>query len=122
MNVGIDFYDTITSDPPKFRRLIGRLKEKGHTVFVISAIREENMDRLKRDFKRSRMRCELVPVVFNGFFDVPELKLRECQRLGIDEMIDDRADTCELLERNGIRGTQYLSWRNINYNNLLERY
>ena len=75
MNIGIDFYDTITNDPSKFRRLIRRLKEKGHTVFVVSAVKEENVGRLERDFKKSRMRCELVPVVFNTFFDVPMLKV-----------------------------------------------
>lgn len=122
MNIGIDFYDTITADPSRFRRLIRSLKDRGHSVFIVSAVRKENIGRLQKDFKRSRVRCELAPVVFDNYFDVPKLKLRECRRLGIDEMIDDRADTCKLLEGNGIRGTKYLNWKNIDYNNILERY
>ena len=122
MNIGIDFYDTITSDPSKFRRLVRGLEEKGCQVFIISAVKRENMGRLAVDYEKSRVGGKLVPVIFDSYFDVPKLKLGECQRLGVSELIDDRADTCKLLSDNGIRGTHYRGWKGSDFMKIYERY
>lgn len=105
--IGIDFYDTITENPPKFRKLVRDLKGASNTVLIISAIHEKNKKRLESDFKRSRIRAELVPVYYSNYRDVPGLKLAKCRELGIKLMIDDRKDTCDLLQLNGIKTIHY---------------
>lgn len=113
MKIGIDFYDTITDNPSKFRRYIRQLKDEGHTIYVISAIYSSNLSRLQKDYKKVRIHCELVPVFYSQYNDVPELKYKKCMELGIDLMIDDRIDTCSYIYSMGKMVEHYTNWREL---------
>lgn len=114
MRIGIDFYDTITDNPSKWRRYIKELTLEGHHVYIISAIHACNIDRLRSDFRHTRNAGALMPVVYDNFFDVPRLKYEACKRLGINVFIDDRKDTCDLLGLHGIKVTHYKGWKDFN--------
>lgn len=114
MNIGIDFYDTITDNPSKFRRYIKARTLAGDRVYVISAIHGENIDRLRKDFKHARNSGALIPVAYINYSDVPRLKYDVCRRLDIDYMIDDRQDICDYMASKGINTKHYKGWREFN--------
>jgi len=96
MIVGIDFYGTIDKSPKTFRKLSEALLAQGHTVYIISAVK--NVSKLEEEVKKSKVPyTHLEIILFKDYLDVPQLKLEACKRLGVKMMFDDREDTCELL-------------------------
>jgi hypothetical protein len=111
MNIGIDFYGTIDTAENQFKRLVQDANMAGNTVYIISAIAYNNTDRLRSDARRFLGVAQLIPVYVRNYMEHPWAKLRTCRELGIDLMIDNRADTCKLLKENGIDSIVYTSWK-----------
>lgn len=116
MRIGIDYWQTITRDPDFFRELIDSLVKDDWEVHIISAV----------GHKRAPITRDEIEATINTFTDIhivifdhpdqsPELKLAKCQELGIQLMIDDRRDICELLNLNGILACQLMRKNNIDY-------
>lgn len=113
MNIGIDFYGTIDTAENQFKRLIQDANDNGDTVSIISAIGYNNTDRLRGDARRFLGVAKLVPVYTNTYAEQPMAKLRTCSVMGIDLMIDNRADTCQLLKQKGIDAIVYTNWKDF---------
>ena len=113
MKIGIDFYGTIDDAPNQFKRLMQDMAAQGDDVSIISAIKYENTDRLRGDARRFLGIARLVPVFANTYMEQPMAKLRTCSVMGIDLMIDNRADTCALLKQNGIDTIVYTNWKDF---------
>lgn len=113
MKIGIDFYGTIDDAPNQFKRLIQEMNANGDEVSIISAIKYDNTDRLRGDARRFLGVARLVPVYTNTYMEQPMAKLRTCSVMGIDLMIDNRADTCALLKQNGIDTIVYTTWKDF---------
>lgn len=103
MKVGIDFYDTLTAYPEIYATMIQALEDSGVEVYIISAVKAENEERARRAIDNCDLAyTEVRIIVFEEYDQVPELKLWACKELGIQMMIDDRADTCAKLNKAGI--------------------
>lgn len=113
MKIGIDFYGTIDDAPNQFKRLIQDANDNGDEVSIISAIKYDNTDRLRGDARRFLGVARLVPVYTNTYAEQPMAKLRTCSVMGIDLMIDNRPDTCQLLKQNGIDTIVYTNWKDF---------
>ena len=112
MNIGIDFYGTAETSVPRFRRFIRDAIGNGHQVFIISAIAERNTQRLLDSTRR--LGCtEVLPVYVDRYSEHPQKKLEVCKSMSIDIMIDDRIDTCRLLNNNGIKVILYTRWKDF---------
>ena len=103
MNIGIDYYDTITRYPDKFKQLTVDLMRTGNKLHIISAVKRENEDKLLKALRKLSIQCDSIePLIFLNQHEVPQLKLEKCIELSIDMMFDDRQDVCELLNKHGI--------------------
>lgn len=102
MIIGLDFYDTITMEERRFKKLTDSLVTGGAEVYIISAIKQENLKRLQKDFRKSHNIGVLHPVFFENYGQVPKLKYQACKELGVDFMIDDRIDVCQYIAAHGI--------------------
>ena len=101
--IGIDYNGTITKNPKLFKRLSAALLAAGYPVYIITAVRVPNVSATRHSIVKSKVpHTSIEIVVFREFDDIPELKLRACQRLGVKLMIDDMPATCELLAKNKI--------------------
>lgn len=102
MIVGLDFYGTIQEKPAQFWDLAEALLPDNE-VHIVTAVKEENLERVAMDVHDSKISySSLNPLIFEDYAEVPLLKLQACQDLNIELFIDDRADVCELLKKNGI--------------------
>lgn len=103
MIVGLDFNGTITKNPKLFKRLSAALLAAGYPVYIITAVRASNVSATRQSITKSKVPHTAIEiVVFREFEEIPELKLRACQRLGVKLMIDDMPHTCELLAKHKI--------------------
>lgn len=101
--IGIDYYRTITNDPKLFKRVSGALMAAGYPVYIITAVRAENVSKVRESVKKSKVpHTGLEIVVFSEYEEIPRLKLEVCKRLGIKMMYDDMSSTCELLAKHKI--------------------
>lgn len=116
MKVGLDFWQTITRDPAIFRDLADSLLRQGHEVHVITAIGAKRAERIIDDVTATGVpMTKLHYLIFQHPNEAPELKLAKCQELGIDMMVDDRRDICQLLNTNGIIALQIMRKDNRDY-------
>lgn len=107
MILGLDFYDTITARPQVYAQLAQAIRDAGGKVIIISAVHAKNVSKLKQRIAASGVPHDDVEVLtFNSYPEVPALKLVACQKHSVDLMIDDRADTCNVLIRAGLFGIQ----------------
>lgn len=113
MKIGFDFYGTIDTEPNKFKRLMQEARANGDEVYIISAIQYNNTDKLRGNARRFFGTATLVPVYANTYMEQPMAKLRTCSVMGIDLMIDNRADTCQLLKQHGISTIVYTNWKDF---------
>ena len=96
--IGIDYYRTITNDPKLFKRLAATYLAAGYPVYIITAVRKENKQKVLESIKRSKVpHTSVEVVVFEDYTEIPKLKLEACKRLGVKIMYDDIVETCELL-------------------------
>lgn len=103
MTYGFDYYDTITKYRKEFRKLLTDLKASGNTVYIVSAVKRVNTQRLKDSVRHSKVpHDELHIVIYDNYTDVAALKLDVCKRLGIRCFFDDREDVCRILAAAGI--------------------
>lgn len=104
MNIGIDYYKTITNDPKLFTKLINSLLID-HQIYIITAVKVENIATVRHDIRK--IPCtHLEIVIFENYEDIPRLKLEACKRLGIKMMFDDMVEVCELLTKHRILTAQ----------------
>lgn len=109
MKIGIDFYDTITVSPKIYKKLAETIIAGGGEIHIITAVKSENEERVRADVKQSNLpHTELHVVAFTDYEDVPLLKAKVAGKLGLDMLIDDRKDTCELMYFSHIVGLQSL--------------
>lgn len=105
MNLGLDFYDTISKNPSVYRLLADAVLDSGGKVYIISAIYRENYKQLVKDVKKTRVRStEVIPVFYTEHFEVPKAKVLVCKELGIDLLVDDRLDVIHAVSLHGIIG------------------
>jgi len=105
--IGLDFYRTITKDSKLFKRLAESYMAAGYPVYIISAVRKENVSRVIAQVKNCKVpHSHLEVVEFTNYEDIPKLKLEACKRLGVKIMYDDMQETCELLAKYKIRTCQ----------------
>lgn len=101
--IGIDYYRTITVNPKLFKRVSGALMAAGYPVYIITAVRPQNVSGVRESVKKSKVpHTQLEVVVFEEFDEIPQLKLEACKRLGVKMMYDDLPGVCELLAKHGI--------------------
>ena len=108
MIIGFDYYKTLTRHPKLIAMFVQALQSAGHEVVLISAVnakesQQSYRNRILRECKAWNVnfhRVEVVPFIRDE--QNPEVKLKACQRLGVEAMFDDRADVCALLVANGI--------------------
>ena len=119
MKIGFDYWQVISHYPEKIGYLMMFLDVMPHTeIHVISAIGKGRIGTIKGDVYKSFIKAGFMnphkivapanihEVVFESAKQSPELKLKKCQELGLDVFFDDRADVCELLNKNGILAMQ----------------
>lgn len=105
MKIGLDLYDTITRDPKFFRMFAQFVLDGGGQIWIISAIGPYNNKQAHKDIKHSRVPHTGVELVmFSEFREVPSLKMAVFEKLGLDMIIDDRADTVASAWVHGIAG------------------
>ena len=103
MIIGFDFQDTISAHPKVFRNLATALMPFGHTVYIISAVKKQNVSKRIEEVKRSKVpHAHLELVVYDDYLSIPQKKLEACKRLGVKLMIDNNGDVCQLLARHKI--------------------
>lgn len=107
MTIAVDYYDTITTNPELYAKLI-----KYGDCYIISAVKLENVERLEREVGEE-LRPYLRAVIYEDYDQVPKQKLDVAKRLGVDLMIDDRLDTCRLFMDNGILAVQPAKYRKL---------
>lgn len=101
--IGIDYYRTITQEPKLFKRLATAYISAGYPVYIITAVRAENVSKVRQSVIKSKVpHTRLEIVVFKNFEDIPKLKLEACKRLGVKIMYDDLEAVCTLLADNKI--------------------
>jgi hypothetical protein len=102
MTLGLDFYDTITSNIPRFRDLAKTILDGGGRVVIITAVTPSNEKRVRLEISRSRIPFTEVEVVLYGkYSEIPKLKLEKCRLHKVDIMIDDHPNTCKCLSKYG---------------------
>lgn len=105
--IGIDYYRTITNDPKLFKRLSTAYITAGYPVYIITAVRLENVAKVRQSVIKSKVpHTHLEIVIFENYEDIPMLKLSACKRLGVKVMYDDMQATCELLSKHKIMTLQ----------------
>ncbi len=103
MKVGLDYYGTISLAPRIFQTLAETLLANSHEVYIISACAKKNVKLYTKQIKHSHVPYTAIRMIpYEHHWEPPKLKLAAAQELGIELMIDDRADTCALLARHGI--------------------
>lgn len=101
--IGLDYYRTITAKPKLFKKLAEAYLAAGIPVYIITAVKRNNITPTLDSIKRSRVPCTAIEfVVFEDFEEIPQLKLAVCQRLGIKLMYDDLEEVTELLAKHRI--------------------
>lgn len=92
MKIGIDFDNTITTDPDFFSRLV-RLLGKGNEIYVISSYERGTPVSYDQAYsgKEERLRQWGIPHKKLDLVTepIPENKVKLCNKYGIDLMIDD---------------------------------
>lgn len=103
--IGFDFWQTVTQKPVVFHQLFRALDNRIIEVHIISAVPDEN-----NKIKTSQQ----IDQVLGGFIDgehilvspdrsqYPQMKLEKAMELGLSLFVDDRLDTCELMQKHGI--------------------
>jgi len=105
MKIGLDLYDTITRDPKFFKKFAEFVLAAGGQIWIVSAIGPFNNKQAHHDIRHSRVPYTGIElVVFTELHMVPSLKMAVFERLGLDMIIDDRADTCASAWVHGIAG------------------
>lgn len=105
MRIGLDYHQTISQYPGYFRRLAEMHKTYGDQVYVVSAMGKDSKHKGTIHAKVADLKIPVTfvsEVYFDDSVQSPELKLAECNRLGIEVFYDDRDDVCRLLNKNGI--------------------
>jgi hypothetical protein len=98
MTLGLDFYDTITTNPKKYKQLADTVIKGGGAVCIITAVEERNVKRARNAVRTSHVpHTHLEVLTYTHWHEVPALKRQACQRLHVDIMIDDRQDVREAL-------------------------
>lgn len=107
MVIGLDFYGTVTRNNKIFRNIAQALIAQGHEVYIVSAVKRNNISKLKTELKHSKVPYSYLEIVpYENYWEIPELKLKACKRLGIRMLLDDNEDTCQLLSEQGILTAQ----------------
>lgn len=101
MIIGIDYHNTITSNPKLFTKLIDSLLGAQHTVCIVTAVRATNVAKTRHALRRVP-RSHIEIIIFENYEDIPRLKLEACKRLGIKMMFDDMPEVCDLLAEHKI--------------------
>jgi len=103
MVIGLDFYGTITKNPKFFRQLTAALIAAGHLVYIISAVGEANVEKLKKDVRHSHVSHTALEIItFIDFEFVSGLKAEACKRLGVQCLIDDSDENCRDATKLGV--------------------
>lgn len=108
--VGFDYYGTITHFSQQLAEIASSLKKVyNYRIVVISAFGNHSSSAYEQNCKTKLLELgffydEIHTIPFNDESEVPELKLKKCQELGVTIFFDDRADVAELLTQNGIMG------------------
>lgn len=93
MNLGLDFYDTITENPKKYKQLAKTIMDGGGKVYIITAVKEANVKRVRNNVRLSHVpHTHLEVITYKEHHEVPNLKKDACRKLSIDVYIDDRKD------------------------------
>lgn len=104
IKLGLDFYDTITTNPKLFKRLASAVLASGGSVYIISAVQAGNEKKARRAIQRSHVpHTSLYVLPYASWHEVPTLKSKLAATLGIDIFIDDRADTLAALPCIGLK-------------------
>lgn len=105
--IGIDYYKTITTDPKLFKRLATAYMAADYPVYIITAVHQKNVAKVKEEIRKSKVpHTQVHVVVFTNYEDIPMLKLAACKELGVKIMYDDMEETCILLAKYKIRTCQ----------------
>lgn len=107
MKIGFDWGGVLDEHADLLVQLARSLKKDGHEIYIVSAINENEHEIRKQQVE------ELMPGVcietitlVSVHPDQPEDKLKIIQDKGIQIFFDDRVDTSELLQRNGVLAFQ----------------
>ena len=101
--LGLDFYGTIDQNPKVYKRLAENVLAGGGQVYIISAVKINNSDKLRKAVKTSKVPySELCIVNFEDLAQIPRLKLTVCKEKYVTIMIDDMVKVTELLNANGV--------------------
>jgi hypothetical protein len=101
--VGIDYHDTISTYPRLFKELAQQILSAGGSVHIVSAVGPSH----EKEYTKAIRRCgvpytSIEIIVYEQHWQAPKLKLHLAESLGIEMMIDDRLDTCQLFASRGI--------------------
>lgn len=107
MKVGFDWGGVLDEHAELLVQLATALKNDGHEVYIVSAINEDEHEIRKQQVEdlMPGVCVETITLVSNHP-DQPADKLKIIKDKGIQMFFDDRGDTSELLQRNGVLALQ----------------
>ena len=109
MNLGLDYYGTIETNPRAYTKLAQTVLDSGGKVYIVTAVASHNEKLVRREIARSHVPyTEIVVITYVNHFEVPSLKKAKALELKLDLMVDDRRDVCLAINIVGILAVQSL--------------
>ncbi len=105
MNIGIDYDNTITTNPIFFKEFVSSLvKEDSNTIYIISSCAKIDEPMFDEIHKRKSAQLKEWGIPFRklelALEPIPENKTKLCKAYGIDLMIDDDMGNISEITRN----------------------
>lgn len=111
MRVGFDYWNTVSRNPELFRILASSILSEGGEVFIVSAIGPtRSQGETVEQIKKTLVPCDDIYILtwVSSPDEVPALKWKICERLGIQVFFDDRKDVCDYLSLMGVQAFNYV--------------
>lgn len=103
MVIGLDYHNTVDKHFKLFKGLAHTWMTAGIDVYIITALKTPTDPQVKKEIERCKiMKTGVEITYFRDYAEIPQLKLRACQKLGVTIMFDDSEAVCKFLNRSGI--------------------
>jgi len=102
MRIGIDYWQTLSQAPDKYRQIAQAFEDSGIGVYIVSAVGESDVERIIAEIQSLNIPHTVISIIICSGEEVPQEKLGYAIENKLDFFIDDRMDVCELLRKNGI--------------------
>jgi hypothetical protein len=104
MKIGFDWGGVLDVYGEQFAKVASAMRAQGHEIYIVSAVRIGDGQIVKERIQSSwsGLVDKVITLECAGHETQPPAKLATIKAEGIEWFFDDRADTCELLQQNGV--------------------